>query len=105
MAFYVDFPQRDREYLQGSLSAHAFERLMAQIAETLENCSAPFREERRLSPPPGNGSPATLFELRHVLLDAEQIHVVRFVVNDSTAAYGVLKVIYVDIQSSPFPAM
>ena len=42
-------------------------------------------------------------ELTYVFPDGDRIYVVRFVVNDSSAAYGVLKVVFIDIQSQASP--
>jgi hypothetical protein len=103
VSFFVDIADCHLEYLRdrAGLTPEGFGRLRDRLAALLEDCTATFRDERRTDPPPGGNQPSTYFEVTHVFPDAERIYLVRLIVNDSAAAYGVLRVVFVDCTSSP----
>jgi hypothetical protein len=103
VSFFVDIADCHLEYLRdrAGLTPEGFGRLRVSIAAILENCTDAFREERRTEPPPEGNQPSTYFEVTHVFPDAGRVYLVRLIVNDSAAAYGVLRVVFVDCTSSP----
>ena len=96
MGFYVDVTDRDLEHLREWLTPAGFTRVRDWIVATLENCSDSFREERRISPPAGSEGLARYFEVIHFLFDGGRFCRVRLFVDDAGAAYGVLRVAFLD---------
>jgi hypothetical protein len=76
-------------------------RLLASLTDILENCTDSFRDERRLPAPGQGGSPSACFELRYVFPDGGRIFLIRLVVDDSAAQYGVLRVVFADCEAGP----
>ena len=53
-------------------------------------------DELRSEPSARYPGDASLFVFRHIFRDAGRTYTARFVVDDSAAAYGVLRVVYAD---------
>jgi hypothetical protein len=98
--FYVDIPDTHRDYLRRWLTPEGCERFEREIVAILENCSDSFRDERRL-PSPSPVEPSTAFELDYSFLDASRFCRARVIVSDAAAAYGVLRIVYLDHASFP----
>ena len=104
MAYSLEFhDKRVVEYLRGvALSREGRLRLFDAITLNLRQHGDDYRAdpERRLAP----GSPYFWFHI--IFFDAQGdrfMHSFRFVINDEAAAYGVLKVEYVDEERWPPP--
>jgi hypothetical protein len=57
-------------------------------------------DELRSEPSGRHPSNSSLFIFRHIFRDGGRLYVARFVVDDSAAVYGVLRVVYADCWSS-----
>src|SRR5689334_22830011 len=98
MPFHVEIPDTHRDYLRRWLTPEGCERFERDILATLENCSDSFRDERRL-PAASPSEPSTHFELDYSFLDAGRFCRARVIINDAAAAYGVLRIVYLDYAS------
>jgi hypothetical protein len=103
--FFVDIADPYLHDLRAAagLTEEGCRRLLASLTDILENCTASFREERRLPAPGPGGQPSACFELRHVFPDGGRIVLIRLVVDDSAAPYGILRVVFADWDAGPPP--
>ena len=96
MPFDIHLPDGERAYLDGlSLSLEAKERIALLIEQFIANLSDEFRQDPLNRPGP---DPRYLL-VRHILWDREgddRFHTVDFYINDDSAAYGVLLIVYID---------
>jgi hypothetical protein len=94
--FDIHIPDSERAYLDGlSLSPEAKERINLHLEQFLANLSDEFRHDPLNRPGP---DPRYLL-IRHIILDREgdgRFHTIDFYIDDSSAACGVLLIVYID---------
>ena len=93
MPYFVDIDAPVSAYLPAEFGPQMQEDIERSIAATLEDCSDSFREEGRTSP----GS--ACFQFTHFFPDEGRVLALRFVVDDSAAAMGVLQVAFADYEA------
>jgi len=97
LPYHVQISREDLSRLESlpHVSAGKLVDVLDEVVTYLENVADQVREENRLAP----GSPYFLFE--YVFVDGGHLHHLRFYVNDSHAAAGVLVVAFVDHTPGP----
>jgi hypothetical protein len=97
VAYTVDTVEPVKEYLRNlaGLSREGRLKLLAGYLDNLRNWGDEFRSE----PSTRHPSSSSLFTYRHIFRDGGRLYTARFVVDDSSAPYGVLRVIYADCWS------
>jgi hypothetical protein len=95
MAYTVDTAEPVKAYLRAvsRLSREGRLKLFAGYLDALRERGDELRSEPS-GRYPGNSS---LFTFRYIFRDGDRIYSARLVVDDSAAAYGVLRVVYVDL--------
>jgi hypothetical protein len=97
VAYTVDTAEPVKVYLRTcpGLSREGRLKLISGYLDALRHRGDELRSE-----PSGRLSgQASLFSFRHIFRDGGQTYIARFVVDDSAAAYGVLRVVYADCWS------
>jgi hypothetical protein len=99
--YYLDFTPATKTGLRNISGLTRAGRLVlwAGVLDTLRHYADTYRANQALRLAPN--SPRFLYD--HVFRDPDtgRVHSVRFVANDASAAYGVLRVEYVDHQAGP----
>jgi hypothetical protein len=95
MAYTVETTEPVKAYLRtlSGLSREGRLKLFTGYLDALREWGDEFRSEPSARYP-GNSS---LFTFRYIFRDAGRIYTARFVVDDSTAVYGILRVVYADL--------
>jgi hypothetical protein len=93
VGYHIEILDRDAAHLEGlrEFSREGIIRIFEGYERDLSRASDQFREERRLSP----GSLYFRYDL--LLRGLDRTYQVRFFVDDSHAAVGVLRIVYVDV--------
>jgi hypothetical protein len=101
VAYYLDFPPATKTALRNITGLSRAGRLVlwAGVLDTLRHYADTYRANPALRLAPN--SPR--FNYQHVFRDpgTGRVHSLRLVVNDASAAYGVLVVEYLDHQAGP----
>jgi hypothetical protein len=94
VAYTVDTAEPVKAYLRGltGLSREGRLKLVSGYLDTLRDRGDELRSEPSARYP----GDASLFVFRHIFRDGGRTYTARFVVDDSAAAYGVLRVVYAD---------
>jgi hypothetical protein len=97
MAYTVDTAEPVKAYLRAfaGLSREGRLKLLGGYLDALREAGDALRSEPA-NRHPGNSS---LFTFHYIFRDGGRTYTARFVVDDSAAAYGVLRVIYADCWS------
>jgi hypothetical protein len=104
MAYVLDFPAAIKSFLRGlALSRRGRVQLYAHVVDTLRQEADRFRNDPALRVAPGS----PLFRYEAALLDTDgdgRSHLFIFTIDDSSAPYGVLKVVGLQHVLGPPPA-
>jgi hypothetical protein len=94
VAYTVDTAEPVKAYLRGlsGLSREGRVKLVTGYLDALRDRGDELRSEPSARYPGDN----SLFVFRHIFRDGGRTYTARFVVDDSAAAYGVLRVVYAD---------
>jgi hypothetical protein len=95
MAYTVDTTEPVKAYLRtlSELSREGRLKLVMGYLDALRERG----DELRLEPSARYPGSSSLFTFRHVFRDGGRTYIARFIVDDSAAVYGVLRVVYADL--------
>lgn len=96
MAFHLDIPDAEREYLDKlPLSPQAREAVKQFVEQTIANISDTFRLDPENRPDPSK----PCFRITHLVWDLwgdRRVHTIDFYLKDADARYGVLLLAFTD---------
>lgn len=93
MRFKLEFRQSVREYLRNlPLTRNGRVRVNAALIQMAAEVPDSFRSD------PANRLGPFHYYFNHIFMDGGRVWLLRVVVDDSTAAYGVLRIVYADCQ-------